>query len=869
MVSSVRHVHKELRKTKQDDDVFSYERQGNNKTLAQGNTPPYETYETHECQIPFLHSETLDPLDRSGCTFEGKSATERHAIAHCGLRKLRIDTTKISSVAQGGEPLHEVMGQEEDHEYLRYQPGAFVSYASMDMGTYPTESLFYINDILSNTMASQPEEWTHSCNNTVTKATLFIQRYEYVNLYHTMTDLWNTWEVFRRFGPDQSAGVVFMDAHPSGILDDVWTNLFGKFHRANTLFKNMTCFDAAYLIPAGYVSRLGHVQQCTDPSAMGEFVDFVLDKYNLKAVKKVPGRVSLIDRRSFISHPRSSHSQSNFHNVREIDNLEDVRSWIQSRLPKVTSVHILHLHNMTFGEQLRAIRESEVVIGNHGAGLTHLLFLDDNAHLFEFAVGGLDVFGLLHRWKSKVKYQLLPTVEYTVNTEYFESTLLPKLAEIYPLSESQTPIDQDFVNQDLLRQDVANQLPAITDSSRFTVSDVSEQNVESSSSRRLCSIPFLHSDEIYPLQDSSCTVEQTSERFHIHRCSFRRLRIEPTKVTAPMQGGEPLEQVMGQGEEVEYLGYQRGAFVAYSNFTMESGIPSPSSFFVADVLGSVEQADSLEWNQVCAAVVPGATLFIQRYEYVNLYHTMTDLWNTWEVYRKMAPAVSGVVFLDAHPSGNLDDVWKHLFGRFDRAMSYFKETKCFESAYMVPAGYVSRIGHNDQCVDPAVMGEFAEFVLDKYKLKSVQKIPGRVSIIDRKPYVSHPRSKVTESDFHHVRVIDNLEKVSAWVQQRVPGVTSVRILPLHNMTFREQLHAVRESEVLIGNHGAGLTHLLFLDDETHLIEFELYGLSVFRSLHRWKSNVTYHLLRPVEYTMSADTFETNLLPTMLQIYSSS
>jgi hypothetical protein len=50
---------------------------------------------------------------------------------------------------------------------------------------------------------------------------------------------------------------------------------------------------------------------------------------------------------------------------------------------------------------------------------------------------------------------------------------------------------------------------------------------------------------------------------------------------------------------------------------------------------------------------------------------------------------------------------------------------------------------------------------------------------------------------------------------------------------------------------------------THLIEFELYGLSVFRSLHRWKSNVTCHLLRPVEYTMSADTFETNVLPAML------
>jgi Glycosyltransferase 61 len=149
----------------------------------------------------------------------------------------------------------------------------------------------------------------------------------------------------------------------------------------------------------------------------------------------VPGRVSLIDRHSFVAHARNRPVIPGS-DVREIDNLSQVATWIQQRIPQVSAVHVLPLHTLTFREQLRAIRESELVIGNHGAGLTHLLFLDDHTHVIEFQVRSLDVFRRLQRWKPHVSHYSLATVEFSLTAEYFERNLLPTLTEIYPSSSS-------------------------------------------------------------------------------------------------------------------------------------------------------------------------------------------------------------------------------------------------------------------------------------------------------------------------------------------------------------------------------------------------------------------------------------------------
>ena len=66
--------------------------------------------------------------------------------------------------------------------------------------------------------------------------TIAIQRYEYVNLYHTMTDFYNAFLAMIMFNqhPDDIT-VLYVDAHPKGGLDDTWNTLFNKVQLAGRL----------------------------------------------------------------------------------------------------------------------------------------------------------------------------------------------------------------------------------------------------------------------------------------------------------------------------------------------------------------------------------------------------------------------------------------------------------------------------------------------------------------------------------------------------------------------------------------------------------------------------------------------------------
>jgi len=79
------------------------------------------------------------------------------------------------------------------------------------------------------------------------------------------------------------------------------------------------------------------------------------------------------------------------------------------------------------------------------------------------------------------------------------------------------------------------------------------------------------------------------------------------------------------------------------------------------------------------------TVFITRYEYGNLYHTITDWYNTYQLIRTHIPHTSQrsvhnnthtythththtyaddvqIVFLDGHSKGAMDGTWNLLFG---------------------------------------------------------------------------------------------------------------------------------------------------------------------------------------------------------------
>ena len=64
--------------------------------------------------------------------------------------------------------------------------------------------------------------------------TIAITRYEYVNMYHTMTEIYNAFLIMEFFNQTQSStNILIVDGHPSGTLDDVWKTLFNSSEEPN------------------------------------------------------------------------------------------------------------------------------------------------------------------------------------------------------------------------------------------------------------------------------------------------------------------------------------------------------------------------------------------------------------------------------------------------------------------------------------------------------------------------------------------------------------------------------------------------------------------------------------------------------------
>jgi hypothetical protein len=72
-------------------------------------------------------------------------------------------------------------------------------------------------DSVEGKSATNATLMSKDCSNTFPES-LFSVNGEYVNLYHTMTDWFNTSIGLPEFGSANVAGVVFLDAHPAGSL---------------------------------------------------------------------------------------------------------------------------------------------------------------------------------------------------------------------------------------------------------------------------------------------------------------------------------------------------------------------------------------------------------------------------------------------------------------------------------------------------------------------------------------------------------------------------------------------------------------------------------------------------------------------------
>jgi Glycosyltransferase 61 len=369
-------------------------------------------------------------------------------------------------------------------------------------------------------------------------------------------------------------------------------------------------------------------------------------------------------------------------------------------------------------------------------------------------------------------------------------------------------------------------------------------------------------------------------------CQFQNLTLDTAKLSAKVRGGEPLQNVMGQEENAEYLRYENGAFTVARPPVMDwtpplsNGVLPPTHYIetVLDALVTIDNTKK-DLSSSCEEVWTGTTLFITRYEYVNLFHTMTDWWNAFFTAGASMPV--NVVFLDAHPEGNLDPVWRQLFRGKIAFARHLPGRVCFDVIRLVPAGYNSPLQHqpsssrgggadkngDSSSMDVAAMKCFVDHVLQSLGVDHVKRIPGRVVVIDRVPYVAHPRSDVSKAP----RLISNLRDMAVSLKQlALPNIDklTVEVVTLVADSMKQQVQSIREADVLVANHGAGLTHLLFLDDGATVIEFSP-KIPLFSRLSQWKPTVQFEIGGMVNGDIPPDQWDRFVVPAVARALSMS
>uniref|UniRef100_K1PUM1 Beta-(1,2)-xylosyltransferase n=1 Tax=Magallana gigas TaxID=29159 RepID=K1PUM1_MAGGI len=151
------------------------------------------------------------------------------------LKGVLLDPS-FSAGPQGGERIESVLNQPEEKEFLTLKPGYFQ--IRCDNNTEDMKYKFQHGDHLVKWMAALKLVSKMPEHQEVDKITMAVTRYEYANVYHTMTDWYNAFLMLLFFNVKSfTANILFIDSHPQGGLDSIWTTLFGGYGHAGQLTK--------------------------------------------------------------------------------------------------------------------------------------------------------------------------------------------------------------------------------------------------------------------------------------------------------------------------------------------------------------------------------------------------------------------------------------------------------------------------------------------------------------------------------------------------------------------------------------------------------------------------------------------------------
>lgn len=119
-------------------------------------------------------------------------------------------------------------------------------------------------------------------------------------------------------------------------------------------------------------------------------------------------------------------------------------------------------------------------------------------------------------------------------------------------------------------------------------------------------------------------------------------------------------------------------------------------------------------------IINETTIAVNRQDYVNIYHTLADLYTVYLLCRffQRDPKSVRILFLDAHPKGNLDVFWSHLFHSYTR-LGHLKHVPSIfykELIWSQPQPKSEIDLSQDRRTAPSFFFDFREHVLKQFNI---------------------------------------------------------------------------------------------------------------------------------------------------------
>ncbi|NP_001312540.1 beta-(1,2)-xylosyltransferase-like [Nicotiana tabacum] len=362
------------------------------------------------------------------------SETLQSSICEGGAIRMNPDEILMS---RGGEKLESVIGRSEDDELPVFKNGAFqikvtdklkIGKKLVDekiLNKYLPEgaiSRHTMRELIDSIQLVGADEF--HCSEWIEEPSLLITRFEYANLFHTVTDWYSAYVASRVTGLPSRPHLVFVDGHCETQLEETWKALFSSLTYAKN-FSGPVCFRHAVLSPLGYETALfkglTETIDCNGASAhdlwqnpddkrtarlseFGEMIraafGFPVDRQNIPRTVTGPN-VLFVRREDYLAHPRHGGKvQSRLSNEEQV--FDSIKSWALNHSEcKLNVINGLFAH-MSMKEQVRAIQDASVIVGAHGAGLTHIVSAAPKAVILEIISSEYrrPHFALIAQWKG-------------------------------------------------------------------------------------------------------------------------------------------------------------------------------------------------------------------------------------------------------------------------------------------------------------------------------------------------------------------------------------------------------------------------------------------------------------------------------------